>query len=189
MDYYLGEIRLFAGDYATDGWHICDGSSLPINGNEALYSLIGTTYGGNATSFNLPDLRGKLPVGTGVISGGTNNYVLGQGGGVTEVTLTEATTPAHTHNFNVSTADATTGSPINGFLASTNGNNSTLQPPYPNVKLYMPLPTGVTQPNTTLDADAASYNFDGETQPHNNLMPYLCINYIIAITGLFPNPQ
>lgn len=192
MDCYIGEIRAFAGNYTPENWALCNGATLPINGNEALYSLLGVTYGGNGvTNFNLPDLRVKLPVGAGTIStqGGTGNYVLAAGGGATTVTLTEANLPPHTHTLTGINTPAITSSPVNNMLAASNGNNSTVTPPYPDVNLYttLPLPAGgTTTPNATLGVSAISNT--GGSQAHQNMMPYLVVNFIIATQGVYP-PQ
>jgi microcystin-dependent protein len=192
MDYYLGEIRAFAGNYAPEDWALCNGATLPINGNEALYSLLGVTYGGDGvTNFNLPDLRVKLPVGAGTITpqGGTGNYVLAASGGATAVTLTPAELPPHTHTLKGINTPATSSSPANNMLAASNGNNSTVTPPYPDVNLYttLPLPAGgTTTPNATLGVNAIGNT--GNNQAHQNMMPYLVVNFIIAIKGLYPQP-
>jgi len=190
MDYYIGEIRAFAGNYAPQDWALCNGATLTINGNEALYSLLGVTYGGDGvTNFKLPDLRVKLPVGAGTIStpGGTGNYVLAGTGGATSVTLTSDNLPPHTHTLTGLNVPATSSSPTNNMLAASNGNNSTMTPPYPDVNLYttLPLPSGgPTTPNATLGAAAISNTGGG--QAHQNMMPYLCVNFIIATTGVYP---
>lgn len=190
MDYYIGEIRAFAGNYAPQDWAICDGSALPISGNEALYSLLGDLYGGTAgQTFNLPDLRVKLPVGAGTISptGGSDTYVLAGTGGATQVTLTPANLPPHTHTLQGINTPATSSSPTGNMLAASNGNNSTVTPAYPDVNLYTPLPLpagGTTTPNATLGA--AAIGNTGLGQGHPNMMPYVCANFIIAIRGIYP---
>jgi microcystin-dependent protein len=192
MDPYVGEIRVFAGNFAPLGWHLCDGTSLPVTGNEALFAVLGNVYGGNgSTNFALPNLQMHVPVGTGTIStaGGTGTYALAATGGAATVTLTSAAMPSHTHAFQAANVAATTGSPSNAIHAQTNGNNSTLTPPYPDVTLYTPLPLpdgGTTVPNGALAAN--SIQPAGGGQPHNNLMPYVSFNYIIALNGLFPQP-
>lgn len=193
MDPYVGEIRVFAGNFAPVGWAICDGSLLNVSDNQILFTVLGTVYGGNGTTtFGLPDLRLKVPVGTGTIStaGGTGSYALGSHGGAAQVTLNSATLPSHTHVFQAANIAATTGSPSNALLAKTNGNNSTLTPPYPDVTLYttLPLPDGgTTTPNGAL-ADGTCQQAGG-SQPHDNLMPYISFNYIIAVNGIFPQPS
>jgi microcystin-dependent protein len=193
MDYYLGEVRAFAGIYAPTDWAICNGAALPIAGNEALYSLLGVTYGGDGVKdFKLPDLRVKLPVGAGKISaaGGTGTYVLAGTGGTTQVTLTADNLPPHTHPMQGVNIPATSSSPAGTMLAASNGNNSTVTPPYPDVNLYttLPLPAGGTStPNATMGASAIGNTGGGHA--HQNMMPYVCVNFIIAIRGLYPQPS
>lgn len=189
MDNYIGEIRIFAGNYAPVGWSFCNGSLLSISVNQALFALIGTTYGGDGiNTFALPDLRQRIGYHQGTLQGGSN-YTLGQQSGVANVTLLSSQMPSHTHNLVASSDNATTGDPTNAFLANTNGTTSTPPPPtpYPDVKLYttLPLPSGPTTPNVTLDA--ATLSVTGGTLPHDNMMPYVTINYIIALEGIFPS--
>lgn len=189
MDNYLGEIRIFAGNYAPVGWALCNGSLLSISAESTLFALLGTTYGGDGVNtFGVPDLRHRLGLNQGQLAGG-QNYTLGQMAGTQNVTLLQNNTPAHTHSIIASNSVATTGDPTNNFLAQTNGDNSTVQPPYPDVKLYttLPLPAGPTTPNVLLDPAALSMT--GATLPHDNMMPYVCINFIIALTGIFPSFQ
>lgn len=189
MDNYLGEIRPFAGNYAPVGWLLCNGSLLSISENEALFTLIGTTYGGNGTTnFALPNLQQRIAYGQGTLQGGAT-YIMGENAGVANVTLLTTQIPSHTHNLMASTSDATTGEPNNGFLANTNGTTSTPPPPtpYPDVKLYtaLPLPSGPSAPNVTLDPTAMTIT--GGSLPHDNQMPYVTINFIIAVVGIYPN--
>ncbi|SFD15477.1 Microcystin-dependent protein [Chitinophaga sp. CF118] len=189
MDNFLGEIRIFAGNYAPAGWALCNGALQSINSETALFSLLGTTYGGDGiTTFALPDFRVRIGVGMGQLAGG-GNYIPGEIGGAPQVTLLPGNTASHTHSLMASNTPATTGDPTNNFLAQTNGNDSTVQPPYPDVKLYttLPLPSGPSTPNVTLDVNSLSMT--GGTQPHDNMMPYVCINYIIALNGIFPSFQ
>ena len=187
MDNFLGEIRIFAGNFAPVGWAFCNGALISISTESALFSLLGTTYGGDGiTTFGLPDLRQRIIVGQGQLPGG-GNYTLGEIGGTPSVTLLSSNIPQHTHAIIASTSEATTGDPTNNFLAATNGNNSTILPPYPDVKLYttLPLPSGPSSPNVTLDATSLSAT--GGTQPHDNMMPYVTINFIIALAGIYPS--
>lgn len=189
MDNFLGEIRIFAGNYAPRGWAFCNGALLSISQESTLFTLIGTIYGGDGvTTFGLPDLRVRIPLNQGQLPGG-QSYVIGEIGGVQNVTLLQSELPTHTHSLIATDTAATTGDPTNNLLAQTNGDNSTVQPPYPDVKLYttLPLPSGPSSPNVTLDPNALSIT--GGTQPHDNMMPYVCINYIIALTGIFPSFQ
>ena len=164
---YVGEIRMFAGNFAPAGWMFCEGQLLPISENETLFQLIGTTYGGDGQStFALPDLRGRIPIHQG------NGFILAETGGAEEITLTVQQVPAHTHPVLASTAQATTNSPQNNVFAASSG--STI------------FPYGTDQPPTTLQpATIASV---GGSQPHTNFQPYLCVDFIISLFGIFPSP-
>jgi len=183
MDYYIGEIRIFAGNYAPQGWHLCDGSLLSINENQALFSLIGQIYGGDGIkTFGLPDLQGRLVVGTDQLHGGIK-YGLGQKGGNSEVQLTQSTMPTHNHLLIASTDQATTGIPTGNMpAASAPAGNG-----YTTVNLYAALPTGTTTPDAPLDPSVLVT--EGESQPHENMMPYVTINYIISLGGIYPTPD
>lgn len=161
---FLGEIRMFGGNYAPNGWAFCNGALLAISQFDALYSLIGTTYGGDGvTTFALPDLRGRLPVHQGPA------FVLGQAGGVETVTLTSATLPSHSHLVAASTAVGTQSGPQGGVLAQ-----STV------AALYYEDLTNVT-------LDPSSITSAGGNQPHDNFQPYLCIAFIMALFGVYPS--
>lgn len=191
MDNYLGEIRIFAGNFAPVGWQLCNGALLPISQYEALFTLLGTQYGGDGqTTFAVPDLRQRIAVSTGMISpsGGSQTYTLGQAAGTPSVTLLQTNIPSHTHALVATNTDATTGDPSNNMLAITNGNNNTGPTAYPDVNLYttLPLPAGGTSvPNALMDP--GTINPSGGTQPHDNSMPYVVINYIIATEGIYPS--
>jgi microcystin-dependent protein len=182
-DAYLGEIRVFAGNYAPVGWLLCDGSTLQVSQYQALYALIGNTYGGTASStFALPDLRGRLIVGQG---SGTNltPRVIGQTGGTETVALTQAQMPAHTHSFTVSTVTnpASINTPSNGtYLGSINSSV-----PGTPVGYVSASSSGVT----VSALNNATVSSIGNSASHNNLMPFIAINYIICINGLYPTPQ
>src|SRR6184192_840441 len=119
---YVGEIRMFAGNFAPAGWMFCDGTSLPISENETLFQLIGTTYGGDGqTTFALPDLRGRVPVHQGTDPNTSSNYVIGEAGGVETVTLTTQQIPAHTHALTATTAAGTQPNPGGNLLANSQG--------------------------------------------------------------------
>lgn len=166
---YVGEIRMFAGNYAPEGWLPCDGRTLPIADNEVLYSLLGTTYGGDGmVHFGLPDLRGRLPIGMGQGTGLTHRP-LGQQTGVEQVTLTEAQTPAHTHAFAAGAA-ATGNSPQGQVLGAVTGFN-----------LYASAATtgASLAPGTVGQAP-------GNALPHNNVMPSMPISFIICLLGIYP---
>jgi microcystin-dependent protein len=162
---YVGEIRLFAGNFAPAGWMFCDGSLLPISENETLFNLIGTTYGGDGQStFALPDLRGRLPVHMG------NGFVLAQNGGSEQVTLTAQQIPSHTHPMLASADIAASPNPQNNLLAETTSTTPYFAGP-PAVALAPQAVTSV-----------------GGNQPHSNFQPYLCISHIISLFGIFPSP-
>jgi microcystin-dependent protein len=161
---YVGEIRLFAGNFAPAGWNFCNGALLPISENEVLFQLIGTTYGGDGQStFAVPDMRGRIPLHQG---GGFN---LAQTGGVEQVTLTIATIPAHNHQLLASNDIPTQATPANNV------------PGQAAAKIYR-------AGNPSVSLNAGSITFDGGSQPHDNFQPYLCINYIISLFGIFPSP-
>ncbi len=162
---YIGELRIFAGNFAPAGWMLCDGQLLPISGNDTLFNLIGTTYGGDGQStFALPDLRGRLPLHQG------GGFVLAQTGGVESVSLTVQQVAAHTHGL--------LASPNNASAAAAGGNVLAQTPSY---TPYIAMP-----PNSSLSAN--SIGPTGGSQPHNNLQPYLCVNFIISLFGIFPSP-
>jgi microcystin-dependent protein len=168
---YIGEIRMFAGTFAPVGWHMCDGSLLSIAENSTLFNLIGTTYGGDGQStFGLPDLRSRVPIHQGSAPGGT--YVLGGLGGSEQVTLTVAQLPKHTHPFSATQNAGNQPSPV-GFLPAANNV----------VKLYE-----ASAPNTAL-APASILPAVGGNQPHENRQPYLCLNFIISLEGVYPSPN
>jgi microcystin-dependent protein len=168
---YVGEIRIFAGNFAPQGWAICNGAVLSIAENEVLFNLIGTTYGGDGiNTFNLPDLRSRLPIHQG------NGYVIGSPGGSENVTLTSAELPAHGHTVQSSTAHGNTSSPA-GALWATDG-------------------TGVAAPyrkaasgGTAVALAAGTVAPDGGGQPHENRQPLLAMNYIISLFGIYPSPN
>ena len=177
VEQFIGEIRLFAGNYAPEGWALCDGTLLPISGNEALYSLLGTAYGSGTGTFGLPDLRSRIPICSGTGTGLTAR-TLGQNGGVESVAISAAQLPAHNHNFTVSTT--TTGSVATATAATYLGVPTSSQP---SPVCYVPnAASGLTvQPlNSTVVTST------GSNGAHTNLQPYLAIRYIIAMVGLYP---
>jgi microcystin-dependent protein len=164
---YVGEIRMFAGNFAPAGWMFCEGQLLPISEYETLFNLIGTTYGGDGQStFALPDLRGRLPIHQG------NGFTLAEDGGVETVTLSVPQIPAHSHAFLATVAAGGSAVPTNNVLGalSTAGN-----------LLYIPAA------GTTPMAPNACGSIGG-SQPHDNFQPYLCVNFIISLFGVFPSP-
>lgn len=167
---YVGEIRIFAGSFPPAGWAFCDGTPLPISENDVLFQLIGTTYGGDGEeTFNLPDLRGRVPVHQGTALGQT--YTLGESAGVEQVTLSTQQIPVHTHALIGSKDTGTQGNPVGNILAA-----NTI------VSMYKAAP--ITGP-----LNAASYGPTGGSQPHENLQPYLGLNFIISLFGIFPSPN
>lgn len=172
-DAYVGEIRMFAGDYAPENWALCDGRTLQVQEYEVLYSLLGTTYGGDGqANFKLPDLRGRLAIGTGQGQTPTlSNRPLGQPTGVETVTLTESNLPAHNHAFTAGDA-ATSHSPAGGMVpAAVSG-----------FKLY-----ASTTPSGSSLAPGVVQPAPGGAQAHNNVMPSMPISFIICLQGLYPN--
>lgn len=162
---YVGEIRMFAGNFSPAGWMFCEGQHLSISENETLFNLIGTTYGGNGQdTFALPDLRGRLPLHM------SNGFILAETGGVEEVTLTVSQIPAHSHSLLASTSAGTNTSPVINVLAESVVINPYIE----------------DQANSNMNPDAVSAV--GGSQPHTNFQPYLCINFIISLFGIFPSP-
>ena len=178
MDGVLAVVTCFAGNFAPRGWALCNGQILAINTNQALFSLLGTTYGGNGqTTFALPDLRNRVPIGTGQ-GPGLGNYTLGQAAGSSSVTLLTNNLPAHVHTGNVNVSIQCDANP--GTEANPDG-------------MY---PAGVSQaygttatPNIAMLAPAYSVTIQpaGGNQPIPTMPPYLGMNYIICLQGIFPS--
>lgn len=181
MEQYVGEIRIFAGNFAPSGWHICDGSVIPVSQYQALYALIGNTYGGDIVNFKLPDLRGRLPIGIG-ISDFSTGYEIGNIGGLAEVRLTDGNNPVHTHALKAANENATTGDPTGINLPAI---SLPQDGTYTSIQNYMPLAAGTTTPDSVLNSN--STKAEGLSLPHNNMMPFMTMNYIISLTGIFPN--
>lgn len=175
---YLSQITMFGGNFAPKNYAFCNGQLLSIQQNAALFSLIGTTYGGNGTTtFGLPNLQSSLPPSFGQ-GPGLSNYVLGQVGGSPNVTLTQSTVPSHTHNFMCATNPAQTTNP--GVAGNVPG-----APPASGANLYATPPgTPPLQPQVM---GAGACSTVGSNQPHSNLMPSLCISFCIALAGVFPS--
>lgn len=162
---FIGQLMLVGFNFAPRGWAFCDGSLLSIAQNTALFSLLGTTYGGNGqTTFGLPDLRGRAAIGFGQ-GPGLSNYSQGQTAGTETVTLIPTQMPQHTHGANCFVGDPGGNSPSNAFLA--------------NGDIYNATANGVMNPGMITPA--------GGSQPHDNLPPYLVLNWIIALEGIFPS--
>jgi len=170
-DQYIGEVRPFAGNFAPLGWALCDGSLLSIQDNQALFSLIGTTYGGNGeTNFGLPDLRGRAAIhqGTGA---GLSPYAIGQQFGSETVTVSTAQMPGHPHSFAGTNAGATTATPSPAVILAS-------------APTEFPIYDGTASP-VALSAQAVTTA--GGSVPHNNRQPFLAITYIIALDGIYPS--
>jgi microcystin-dependent protein len=181
MENYLGEIRLFPYSQIPKGWVSCSGQTLPIAQNAALFSLLGTYYGGNGqTTFMLPNLNGRTIVGTGISTSGTN-YAIGQVAGVESVTLLSDNLPAHTHlvKANVSYDQ---GSPNTNYFGNANTPTSPTQPAQNTGTVNMFAPAGGSIVNM-----APAVTPIGGSQPHDNRMPYLTLIYCIATQGIFPS--
>jgi microcystin-dependent protein len=164
---YVGEIRMFAGSFAPAGWMFCSGQLLPISENDTLFQLIGTTYGGDGQeTFALPDLQSRVPIHMG--SGGGSNYLIAESGGTETVTLTVQQIPVHTHPFLVS-GDSGSASNANNAMPATG------------VTIYRP-----DQP-ANIPMNAGAVTPQGGSQPHENMLPFLVINYIISLFGIFPS--
>ncbi len=175
---YLGEIRIFAGTYAPVDWAFCNGAVLPVAGNEPLFALIGPTYGGNgATTFALPDLRGRVPVGYGAGVGGLTSRALGATGGAETVTLSMGTTPPHTHPVTAISAPALSKNPAGEVFASA-----------PDTGGYY---VGTGDADITLISQLNSQTIGvapaTPATPHQNMMPAMALNYIICTVGQYPD--
>jgi microcystin-dependent protein len=177
MARFIGEIRIFGGSFAPSGWALCNGQSLLIQQNAALFAIIGVYYGGDGkTTFCLPDLRGRSPVGVGLGTGLSTNYILGQAAGAESVTLSASQVPAHSHTIACATGTAGVGtqiSPAGGILAIPGAARG--------LKAYNTSSASLVQLNAAALASAGS-----STPAHNNMAPYLTLNFIIALTGVFP---
>lgn len=186
MDPFIGEIRMFAGTYAPVDWAFCNGALLQISQYQPLFALLGTTWGGDGVrTFGVPDLRGRLPVGQGAGPGLTAR-TLGQTGGSSSATVDIANFPAHTHALNACTQPGTSMSPV-GTSGSTMGLSACIVPPTGKVVRYAP-PSASPAPVQQAMADAAiSDTINAGGQPHDNRMPYLAVNYIISLTGTYPD--
>ena len=172
METYIGTILMFAGNFAPRGWALCDGQILAIAQNSVLFSILGTTYGGNGqTTFALPDLRGRGPMHAGQ-GPGLSHRELGERGGTESVTLTINNLPAHNHLINCKSDGGNSNSPTNNFIAGDNNVSAT------------PFAGGKT--DSSMDPQAVS--FVGENQPIATMSPFQAVNFIIAVEGIYPAP-
>ncbi|MCA9706732.1 MAG: phage tail protein [Myxococcales bacterium] len=168
MEPFIGQIIMFAGNFAPRGWALCNGQLLAIASNSALFSVIGTAYGGDGqTTFALPDLRGRLAMGSGA-GAGLSPRPLGQKGGEEQVTLTTAQIPAHAHGLSASNQDPTTRDPTGHALAQA--------------QIYT-----TRAPNDPMSAGSVASAGGG--QPHDNMSPFLAVNFIIALEGIYPQRE
>jgi microcystin-dependent protein len=167
---FIGEIRMFAGTFAPRGWAFCDGQLLAISQNDALFSLLGTIYGGDGrTTFGLPDLRGRIPVHAGH-GPGMSDRILGFKGGSEQVTLTTNQLPLHDHPAQALSKPGDSSNPENRHWAATSD-----KPPY------------YSGSGPDLDMAANALTSAGGNQAHTNMMPFLCIHFIIALIGIYPS--
>jgi microcystin-dependent protein len=161
---FLSEIRIFSFDFPPKGWAFCNGQFLPINQNQALFALLGTTYGGNGqTTFALPNLRGSVPIHMG------SGHTLGEKAGSSAVTITQQTMPQHLHFLQATNTNGALANPNNAFLSRVNN-------------MY-------TTPVSLTTMNPASVSNVGGSQAHTNMMPYLVLNFCIALQGIFPSPN
>lgn len=170
MEAFIASIILFGGNFAPRGWAFCQGQLLPIAQYSALFTILGTTYGGDGqTTFALPDLRGRVPIHPGQ-GPGLSNRSLGERGGSETITLNVSQMPAHNHTLNAVTETGTVGAPAGASLAATGA----LDPEY-------------RIGGTGVGMAASSIGVAGGSQPHTNMQPYLALNYIICLEGLYPS--
>jgi microcystin-dependent protein len=168
---FVGEVRMFAGNFAPQGWAFCDGQLLAVSQNDALFSLLGTVYGGDGrTTFGLPDMRGRLALHAGQ-GPGLSERRLGAKGGSEHETLTVNQIPSHKHNLAANNAAGTSTTPTGSLARDTAGSNLYAQ--------------ALSTTRSNLSSNAL--NNTGGSQSHSNMMPYLCVNYIIALFGIYPS--
>jgi len=167
LEHFIGIVKIFAGNFAPEGWALCNGQLLPINDYQALYSIIGTTYGGDGVRFfALPNLNGRVPLGVG------SNYSLGQNGGIESLTITASQLPAHSHVYNALSGSSESDQPSGNYLAKTGGKFFAKKDA---TDKLLPMSQEVISP------------FKGGNQAHNNMSPYLVLNYVIALEGIYPS--
>ncbi|MCU1265472.1 MAG: phage Tail Collar domain protein [Acidobacteria bacterium] len=167
---YVGEIRMFGGNFAPAGWAFCQGQLMPISENDVLFQLIGTTYGGDGQeTFALPDLQGRVPIHQGQGSG-LQNYQIGEQGGSESVTLTTQTIPAHSHPALCIGGGGNASNPAGGLWAGSDVNQY-----------------AAVAPDTTMGSPPIPTSPTGGSQPHENMIPFTCISYILSLFGIFPS--
>ena len=177
MEEYIGIVKLFAGNFAPRGWAFCNGQLLSIAQNTALFSILGTTYGGDGrTTFALPNLNGRVPVGTGQSTAGSN-YTLGEMAGQENVTLTQTQIPQHTHSLQANAGVGSVNTAANNFPA---GGQVQIERGSPVIPTNSFATSGGTQMNPQAIGVA------GGSQPHSNMQPFLAMNYIICMMGIYP---
>lgn len=169
---YVGEIRMFAGNFAPAGWMFCDGQLLPISENETLFNLIGTTYGGDGQeTFALPNLQSRIPIHMGQGPGISQNYQLAEQAGVESVTISVQQNPGHSHSFVATTAGGNINSPTNNLVGAG-----------ASIDLFY-------EDTPALGFNTQMLTPTGGSQPHENCQPFLCVNFIISLFGIFPSPN
>lgn len=177
MDPFLGEIRMVGFNFAPTGWALCNGQLLAISQNAALFSLLGTTFGGNGqTTFGLPNMQSRVPIHQGQGTG-LSPYTMGQMAGNESITLIVSQIPAHNHLMNVNNGNSNQTNPTNNLLAVTNNNDS---------RALVQYPTYSNAASTGTLANGA-ISMTGGSTPHPNIQPYLVVNFIIALQGVFPS--
>ena len=168
---YVGEIRMFGGSFAPVGWALCQGQAMPISQNETLFQLIGTTYGGDGqNTFDLPDLQGRVPIHQGQGSGISQQYIIGEEGGVEQVTLTTQQMPQHNHAWVCNTGAQNNPSPANAIFATAES-----------ATIFF---SG--QPDVSLNTSSVAPQ--GGSQPHENMQPFLVVSFILSLYGIYPSP-
>lgn len=177
---FIGEIRMFGGNFAPVGWMLCQGQILPISEYETLFNLIGTTYGGDGQStFALPDLQSRVPIHMGTGSGGIGSYPIAQTGGVETVTLTTQQIPQHNHPVQVATSPGNQNTPAGNSILSNEAEG---------VANRAPVYAAYAAANQ-IQMGAQTVGIDGGNQPHENIQPILAINFIISLFGIYPTPN
>lgn len=181
---YVGEIRIFAGNFAPNGWAFCEGQLLPISGYDPLFQLIGTTYGGDGEeTFALPDLRGRIPIHQG------DGFIIGETGGVEEVTLTVSQIPSHTHALNIASTPPKVFFKTQGAAVGSTANPENVYATMvPDLQQYGTVKSTIENSRSANLVDTLITRPVGGSQPHTNMQPYLCVHFIISLYGVFPSP-